>query len=339
MKQPFVSIILLNLNDEKNTINCLRSLEKLDYPNYEIIIVDNGSCLDSFNAIKRHAKKLKLKTKLIRLKQNKGFSQGNNIGVRASKAEYIVLLNNDTLVNKYWLKEMIKVMVENKNTAIVGSQINNISAFYKRRKTLGSVMSIFGEPIDVASEDKCFTFFVSGCSMLFRRSLIGEPFDKDYFAYGEDVALSWLIHLIGYETKIADKSKLDHLGGVVRKRLSKLVEFHGEKNRLMNMLLFYELKTLVKLAPIMFLNILITLVISIPKARFTTRMEAYFWLIKNYKKVIEKRRNIQMQRKISDKEILRNVSCRSPYINNFLVNKLLELYCFIFRLPVLELRK
>lgn len=339
MKQPFVSIVILNLNDEKNTINCLKSLEKIDYPSYEAIIVDNGSNLNSFNIIKDYIKKLKFKTKLIRLEQNTGFAEGSNIGVRASKANYIALLSNDTVVDKNWLKEMINVLRKNKKAALVGSEINNLGGFYKKGKTLGSIMSIFGEPINIKSKDKSFTFFVSGCSMLFKKSIVKEPFDKDYFAYGEDVALSWLVHLKGYETKIAYKSKLDHLGGVVRKRLSKLVEFHGEKNKLMNMFLFYELRTLIKLAPLIAFNLLITLIVSIPKSRFLTRMKSYFWLIKNHRKIIKKRREIQRQRRLSDKEIFRYVSCRLPYTNNFLINNLLELYCFIFRVPVLELTK
>lgn len=339
MKQPFVSIVTLNLDNEEYTIKCLNSLEKLNYPNYEVIIVDNGSHIRSFNIIKNYVKKLKLKTRLIRLEQNMGFAEGINIGVRVSKADYIATLDNDTVVDKNWLKEMVWVMKENKNTALVGSEVNSIGDFYKKGKTLGHVMSILGEPIDIKSKDKSFTFFVSGCSTLFRKSIVKEPYDKDYFAYGEDTALSWLVSLKGYKARIAYKSKLDHIGGAARKRFSKLVEFHGEKNRLMNLLLFYESKTLIKLAPLLILNVLTTLMVSIPRGMFTTRMQSYLWLVKNRKKVIEKRKRIQQQRRLSDKEIFKSISCHSPYTNNFIINNLLKLYCFVFRLPVLELRK
>lgn len=339
MKPPIVSIIILNLDDEKNTINCLNSLEKIDYPNYEVIMVDNGSDINSFNIIKNHVKKLKLKTKLIRLKQNVGFAEGNNIGVRHSEARYIALLNNDTVVDKNWLKEMVKLMEEDEKTVLVGSEINNIGSFYKKGKTIGGIISLFGEPIHFIPKDKTFTFLVSACSILFRKSIVKEPFDKDYFAYGEDIALSWLINLKGYKTKMAYKSKLDHIGGVARKRFSKLVGFHGEKNRILNMLLFYESKTLIKLIPLITFNVLISLIASIPHRMFITRINSYLWLIKNSKKIIKKRNKIQRQRKLSDKEIFKNISCHSPYTSSFLVNKLLELYCFIFRLPVLELRK
>lgn len=339
MKQPFVSIVTLNLDNEEYTTKCLDSLEKLNYPNYEVIIVDNGSHIRSFNIVKNHVKKLKLKTRLIRLKQNMGFAEGINIGVRVSKADHIVILDNDTVVDKNWLKEMVKLMEENKKTALVGSEINNIGTFYKRGKTLGSVLSLLGEPIDIKSKDKSFTFFVSGCSTLFRKSIIKEPYDKDHFAYGEDTALSWLVNLKGYKARIAYESKLDHVGGSARKRFSKLVEFHGEKNRLLNMLLFYESKTLLKLMPLTILNVLFTLMVSIPRGMFITRIKSYVWLIKNHKKILRKRRKIQRQRKLSDKEILRYFTCRSPYTNNFLVNNLTKLYCFVFRLPVLELTK
>jgi GT2 family glycosyltransferase len=268
-----------------------------------------------------------------------GFAEGCNIGVRASKAKYMAILGNDSIVDKNWLKEMIKVMKQEQKTAIVGSEVNSLGSFYEKRKTLGAVMSIFGEPVHIKPKDKSFTFLVSGCSMLFRKSVIKEPFDKDYFAYGEDVALSWLVNLKGYKTRMAHQSRLDHLGGVVRKKIPKLVEFHAEKNKMMNMLIFYESKTLIKMAPLITLNILATLIISIPKSRFLTRMKSYFWLIKNYKKLIKKRRRIQKQRRLSDDEIFKNITCRSAHTNNFLVNNLLKFYCFMFGLHVLELRK
>ena len=338
-KLPFVSVITINLDDEKNTVNCLKSLEKIDYPNYEVIVVDNGSNLNSFHIVKNYLKKLKLKTKIIRLEQNKGFAEGNNIGVRASQARYIALLSNDTIVDKNWLKEMVKLMEEDEQTVLVGSEVNSIGSFYKKGKTIGGVISLFGEPIHYIPKDKTFTFMVSACSLLFRKSIVKEPFDKDYFAYGEDIALSWLINLKGYKAKMAYKSRLDHIGGTTRRRLSKLVEFHGEKNKILNLLLFYESKTLIKLMPLIILNVLTTLIVSIPRGMFATRIKSYVWLIKNRKKVMGKRKRIQKQRKFSDKEMFKNISCHSPYTNNFLVNKLLELYCFIFRLPVLELRK
>tara|TARA_B100001971_G_C18170521_1_gene526832 strand:+ start:218 stop:1273 length:1056 start_codon:yes stop_codon:yes gene_type:complete len=343
-----VSIVLLNFNNEHDTNKCLDSLVGHDYSNFEVIVVENGSKIGHVDRLKKHIEKLgkKLDITLVEETDNMGFAEGNNIGVRKAKGEYVVLLNNDTIVKKGYLKSMVEKLESDDKIAIVGSRINNIGEFYGNVETLGNVISLMGEPVNVNIKD-CekidqddFTFMASGCSMMFRKDVLPEPFDGDYFIYGEDTYAAWLARLKGYDVKIAPESRLDHLGGQVRVKASNLLEFHGEKNKIVNPLIFYSGWNVLKMVPLILVNMLLTLVVSTVKLRVHIRLKSYLYLVTHFGKIMEKRAGIQKQRKVSDKKIAPYITYKIPQNFGFvssIVNGLLFVYCFIVRLPVKEI--
>lgn len=112
---PLVSIIWVNYNSSRimNVVKMsLSSIKKLNYSNYELIIVDNASTDGSFEQIKSYLNEIGLKAKLIRTKRNLGFTGGNNIGylMRNTNSKYIVMLNNDEVVYHDSLTKMIQAM-------------------------------------------------------------------------------------------------------------------------------------------------------------------------------------------------------------------------------------
>ncbi len=336
-KYSKVSIIILNWNGIKDTIPCLDSLKRLNYPNYEIIVVDNGS-VDNSVEILRKRKDIKL----IENKKNLGFAEGSNIGVRNAKGEYVVLLNSDTVVDKNYVTAMVRMIESNDKISIVGSRINNIGEFYNNVETLGNAISLMGEPVNIWQKDETFTFMVSGCSMMFKKSIMPKPFDDDYFAYGEDIYAAWLARLKGYDVRIAPDSKLDHLGAQVRTKASNIPEFHGEKNKIMNPLIFYSFGNVLKMVPIIMINMLSTIIITTFKLRVHIRLKSYIWLLWHWKLVFSKRRFIQSQRKVKDRALAPYITYKIPQnlgILNKLINPLLFVYCFLVRLPVREIYK
>ena len=136
-------------------------------------------------------------------------------------------------------------------------------------------------------------------------------------------------------------SVYDHIGGLLRKK-NPMLEFHGEKNKVMNWILVYEKSTLIKLIPVFMLDIFAVLVFSTLRGRGHMRLKSYWWVIKNINLILKKRKWFQNQRKVPDKEILPLISSKFAYnypILTPITNFILKWYCHIANLPVIETKK
>ena len=157
-ESPAICIIILNWNGWKDTIECLESIFGIEYSNYSVIVVDNDSTNDSINKIKEYAignlrtkstffehntknkpisflecsenDKIKIASEklfIIKNQDNYGFSKGNNIGIKFSldnlSPDYILLINNDTVVDKNFLGELIKLSEIDENITVIGPKI------------------------------------------------------------------------------------------------------------------------------------------------------------------------------------------------------------------------
>ena len=103
ISQPLISIIILNYNAGDLLLNCVESIFKSTYTNFEIILVDNFSKDNSQIRCKKKFEKIKL----IENKENLGYCEGNNVGIRSAKGDFILILNPDTVVESDWIKELI----------------------------------------------------------------------------------------------------------------------------------------------------------------------------------------------------------------------------------------
>lgn len=120
---PFVSIITVNFNGKFFLKNLFNSLLDLNYPKekLQIIMVDNGSTDDSVSFVKENYPFVEI----IKNKENKGFAEGNNIGIKAANGEFIALINNDCVVDSQWLLELVKGFAEKENGFNVISNLDN----------------------------------------------------------------------------------------------------------------------------------------------------------------------------------------------------------------------
>ena len=122
-----VSIIILNWNGLKDTIECLESLKKITYPNYKVIVVDNGSKGNDADILEKRYKNY---IKLIRNKENLGFAEGNNVAIREvikeGKSDYILCLNNDTVIaDPDYLEKLVTIARGNPSCGVLGSLVLN----------------------------------------------------------------------------------------------------------------------------------------------------------------------------------------------------------------------
>ena len=121
LRFPLVSIIIVNYNGRRWLGDCLSSLSSLDYPadRYEVILVDNHSSDGSAALVEKHYPWVRI----IGSPRNLGFAGGNNLGIRSSRGEMVVLLNNDTVVDKKWLITLVERAVEEERIGAVGSKL------------------------------------------------------------------------------------------------------------------------------------------------------------------------------------------------------------------------
>lgn len=193
-------IIVLTHGQEEKTINCFESIRK-NTSNYRVIWIDNGSSEESINKVKEYASKL-VECDFIGLKENLGFAKGVNYGLRKSlfekNADYIVLLNNDTIVSENWLKNMIASSIISR-IGIIGplTSENNPHSLDALRDIVNDLPKFDKESIDEKSillhrqygtktleVGSMLSFF---CTLIQREVLeqIGL-LDENIFAYGED---------------------------------------------------------------------------------------------------------------------------------------------------------
>lgn len=129
---PFISIVVLNYYGEKVISNVIDSLESQNYPKerFEIIVVDNNSKDNSLNILKGMVTRFS-NLRLISLNENLGFSKGNNIGIREAKGEYVALLNNDCVVKKNWLKELLRTALKDPKIFATSPKILLYQKYYQ----------------------------------------------------------------------------------------------------------------------------------------------------------------------------------------------------------------
>ena len=220
---PKVSIILLNWNGWKDTIECLKSLFQIHYPDFDVIIVDNASEDGSVEKIRKHINFLKknlIKLTFLENKINYGFAEGNNIGIKftikSNHPDYVLLLNNDTTVDKNFLQEIVEVAEENPT-------IGSVQALLL--KPGGKIIDSMGQELTTWSArdigmstdyenlyENMEIFGACAAAALYRADVLEDVgfFDKDFFAIYEDVDLSWKIRLAGFKSILAVNSHVYH---------------------------------------------------------------------------------------------------------------------------------
>ena len=118
-----IAIVILNWNGYEDTSECIISLKKITYDNYQIVVVDNGSIQDDYLLLKKNFSDIEV----VRSESNLGFTGGNNLGIENAmkmNPDYFLLLNNDTTVEPDFIQRLLDVFEKEKNAGIAAPQIN-----------------------------------------------------------------------------------------------------------------------------------------------------------------------------------------------------------------------
>lgn len=242
--QPKVSIVLINYNGYRDTIECLQSLRNITYSNYEVIIVDNASTNESVTEIKRSITSNSNEV-LIESKINGGFSAGNNLGIEYALqhgADYCLLLNNDTVVDTQFLSELIEAMQKHPSGGLAIGKIlyesNRELIWYAggelNYKTARTTHCFYKKIDKGLSDDVQKVTFATGCCMCLSRAAIEKVglMNEEYFMYVEDVEYCIKLQARGFDMIYVPSARIYHKVGASTKTASTFSQFYTIRNKL-----------------------------------------------------------------------------------------------------------
>jgi GT2 family glycosyltransferase len=211
--KPYVYVVVLNWNGWSNTSICLCSLEKLQYENRKVIVIDNGSTDDSASRIGNEFPWVEV----VETGENLGFAGGCNVGILralAAGAKYVWLLNNDTRIDSWALDAMVNKAESDPTIGAVGSLIY----FMEEKERVqawggGHVNFLLGrarhflEPVEDNRLD-----YITGTSLLIRRDALESVglLDEDFFFFWEDTDLGFRLRRMGWRLAVAGDSQIWH---------------------------------------------------------------------------------------------------------------------------------
>ena len=237
-----VSVIIPNFNGIAFLDSVLASLEGQTLSNFEVILVDNGSTDGSCSFVTANYPWVHM----IELSENFGFCGAVNAGIRAAKAPYVLLLNNDTEVKEDFVEEMLAAIRRHKNAFSCGARMVQ----YHDRDRLDDVGNYYcalgwsfarGRGKDIhayETEDKIFS--VCAGAAIYRKKIIEKIgyFDEEHFAYLEDTDIGYRARIYGYENWYAPKAIVYHVGsGTSGSRYNQFKTRYSSRN---NIYLIYK---------------------------------------------------------------------------------------------------
>ena len=256
-----VYVVIVNYGAWQDTMECLNSILTNEHQNYKVLIVDVANKNNSVKELKKYLDNIEDKRfELLYTPDNKGFAFANNIGIKhAQKQEdckFIWILNNDTVILKNSIDELIKCYEQNKNTkstGFIGSKILD----YKKRELIQNVGGTFNKwtgysiLLGMGEKDtgqfdnkKLKVDYVIGASMFFHKSLIGEIglMPEKYFLYYEDIDWCISAQKAGFKNSTCIKSLIYHKQGISTgvKLLTKDDHLKNKKHLYLSYLKFYQ---------------------------------------------------------------------------------------------------
>jgi GT2 family glycosyltransferase len=306
--EPLVSIIVLNYNAGKLLTDCIESIFNSNYNNLEVIVVDNVSKDNSHKECKERFQKIKL----IENKENLGYCEGNNVGIRASIGEFLVIINPDVIVTSNWLNELLigykkhgeglyqpKILATTNHEIIIsaGNMIQLFGFGFSRGK---------GEKDKGQYEKDEIVGYASG-TCLFSSANIFEKignFDSFLFAYHDDLDLCWRGMIKGIKSFYIHKSIVYHPLEGYSFKWNSFKYFLMERNRIYCLRKNFDKKTIFKMIPSLILvDIAITL-FYLKNGFVLAKIKANIDIIKNFKVISKNQKEIQKNKIINDDQLI-----------------------------------
>jgi GT2 family glycosyltransferase len=312
-----VSIIILNYNGAAYVKRCLGSILRNRYPNFEVIFIDNNSTDGSVDlATRLFGSDPRLI--IIRNSENLGFSVGNNIGFKRTKAKYVIVLNNDTEVQENFIETLAKVAESDETIGSVGCKIVQSDGSIRYGPKYMSHGFIVHALQRRAYEKFTVNLANCGCAVLYKKSVIDKigGFDPLFWADWEDHDLGYRINLAGFKSVYTPETRVLHLGGGLSLGLSEERNIRIFRNKLLTYLKNYETRNLLLRFPLIFLLSFAKQVLLVHKnGKISSILKGLIEFLRATKIIIDERKRAQRFRIISDTQIFK--MCSIPEQQSF----------------------
>ena len=305
---PLVSIIILNYNAGNLLLNCVDSVFKSTYPNFEVLVVDNISTDNSHIICKEKFEKIHL----IKNKENLGYCEGNNVGIRNADGEFIVILNPDTIVEPDWLNHLMSAYSK------FGEGLYQPKFFSLNEKLVlqstGNMLHIFGfgfardkgKADDKKIESVEKINYASGTCLFTSKIVLDKVglLDPFLFLYHDDLDLGWRAAQIGINSFYVPQSIIYHAESYSIKWSSK--KFYWlERNRKYCLLTHYSKETYAKMRSSLFLVDVCVWLFYLSKGFLGAKIKAELDIFRNRKAIKIKYNQLEKIKIISDKELIK----------------------------------
>ena len=315
-KPPKVCINIVHVNGEEILNNCLKSIYETNYSNLQVNVLLNSTKDNSEKIAKKY------KCRIFKSKKNLGFAGGHNFLEKKSEGEYIAIVNNDIETEKDWLKHLVDFAVKNR-VEICQPKIKWLrnKDYFEAAGACGGFIDKYGYQFyrgrifDNIEKDKGQyekakrIFWACGSSVLIKKSLVKKIglFDEDFFMYSEELDFCWRANISGAKIFSVPKSVVYHLGSysINSMKLSSEKEYLLHRNTLLTFLKNYSGKNIRRYS---FQRIILEIIsgLAIPK-KFIPTTKSLTWVVKNRKKIREKRERTQKLRKVGDESYSENI--------------------------------
>lgn len=222
---PKVFILILNYNGKKVIQKCLTSVFKNNYPNFEVVVVDNNSTDGSLELAKANFSK----AIFIKNEENLGFAAGNNVGIRFAlekMADFVLTLNNDTEVAPDFLTKLIDITKKDEKIRVLSPVIfkNKTEQIWFSGGKIKWLKMRVDHMQKIMTADFYESEFITGCSMLIGAEVFKKIglFDEDLFLYWEDADFSFRARKAGFKSGIVSASQVYHYESSERYKENKI---------------------------------------------------------------------------------------------------------------------
>lgn len=326
--------------------DCIKSLLDQSLQDFEIVIADNDSSDGSVKYLRENFDSDKIR--IVESETNTGFAGGNNIGFEHCNGEFVVLLNNDTKVEKDWLKFLLDCIESDENIGIAQSLVITEGIplkYYLKNGTINLLGHNVMEVFEIDGNGYGEVFQANGCSLIIRKKLadvLGGLFLNEYFAYSEDSFLCFKVKFRELKIVHTSRSVVHHKGGGTSdKKKPSFLYFYQERNRLLNFILFFPGAFIIKYIPFLIFNFFMKLTLSFISKKYSAiqLVKAYWWILTNFKWIRNERLILNKLKTADQNSVLNFISCKIFNGENFaerFINSVSLIYCKLVNLKTLE---